>query len=214
MGQNYVLLALPHYPPAGCAWEYGSGESAGSSALAGEPSEEPGKVSCHSFLPSTASQLPGGDLRAAEALPDGGGTWEATLPISYCLCVKLSVFQGSSSHHQHRRLQVSLVNPLLLPVTWAHGRLSLGEGIDFGRENRYCFGCCTSVPHFGGAPYLCDLLSFLRASPPFSLCTSEDEEEGVPQEETKLVCWEGGRSSHVSCLSSTGTTFNSTIRHL
>lgn len=71
-----------------------------------------------------------------------------------------------------------------------------------------------SVPRFGGVPYLCDLLSFLRMSPPSSLCTSKDEEEGVPQEGTKLVCWEGGRSSHVSCVCGTGATFNSTLRHL
>lgn len=49
--------------------------------------EEPGKVCRNSFLSSAASQLPGGDLRATEALPGGGGTWEVTLPISYCLWV-------------------------------------------------------------------------------------------------------------------------------
>lgn len=78
-GGSDVLLALP------CILQLsmpGNVEAA-LSALA----EEPGKV-CRNSLPSSAaSQLPGGDLRATEALPGGRGTWEVTLPISYCLWV-------------------------------------------------------------------------------------------------------------------------------
>lgn len=88
------------YPPAGFAWECGSGSSTGSSAPAEEQAEEPGKVCCHSFLTSAASQLPGGDLRAVEALPGGGGTWEATLPVSYCLWVT----RTGTGHRAARRM--------------------------------------------------------------------------------------------------------------
>lgn len=165
LGGNDVLLALPYILQLGVP---GNAEAA-LSALAEEQAEEPGKVCCNSFLTSAVSQLPGGDLRAAEAMPGrrwdlGGHPARLLLPVhnqarhkaagrpgrwgrrrwlcgmentgNYLLAVKLSVFQGSSSHHQQHCLQVSLVNPLFLPVTWPHGRLCLHYGIAFGCKDR------------------------------------------------------------------------------
>lgn len=57
----------------------------------------------------------------------------------------------------------------------------------------------------------CPLLS-LEGDPSSLLWVSDKEE--VPEEETKLISWEGGRSSPISSLCCIGAIFNSTTRQL
>lgn len=78
----------------------------------------------------------------------------------------------------------------------------------FRPQRRY--GYCSHSPN-GRCPCCCALLPSLRASLSSWLCVSE--EEGVPQERTKLISWEKVGAA-LSSLCSIGATFNSAVRQL